>query len=66
MFASTDRAGNAGIYDAMTVNFSVSLIFKGPTYVWPNPLSLSRRSNDEIAHFSLKSMFPVGKARGLS
>ena len=57
----TDRAGNAGIYDAMTVNFSVSLIFKGPTYVWPNPLSLSRRSNDEIAHFSFEVNVPGGE-----
>lgn len=57
----TDRAGNAGIYDAVTVNFSVSLIFKGPTYVWPNPLSLSRRSNDEIAHFSFEVNVPGGE-----
>ena len=57
----TDRAGNAGIYDAVTVNFSVSLIFKGPTYVWPNPLSLSRRSNGEIAHFSFEINVPGGE-----
>ena len=57
----TDRAGNAGIYDAVTVNFSVSLIFKGPTYVWPNPLSLSRRSSDEIAHFSFEVNVPGGE-----
>ena len=57
----TDRAGNAGIYDAMTVNFSVSLIFKGPTYVWPNPLSLSRRSSGEIAHFSFEVNVPGGE-----
>ena len=57
----TDRAGNAGIYDAVTVNFSVSLIFKGPTYIWPNPLSLSRRSNDEIAHFSFEVNVPGGE-----
>ena len=57
----TDRAGNAGIYDAVTVNFSVSLIFKGPTYVWPNPLSLSRRSNDEMAHFSFEVNVPGGE-----
>ena len=57
----TDRAGNAGIYDAVTVNFSVSLIFKGPTYVWPNPLSLSRRSNGEIAHFSFEVNVPGGE-----
>ena len=57
----TDRAGNAGIYDAVTVNFSVSLIFQGPTYVWPNPLSLSRRSNGEIAHFSFKVNVPGGE-----
>ena len=57
----TDRAGNAGIYDAATVNFSVSLIFKGPTYVWPNPLSLSRRSNDEIANFSFEVNVPGGE-----
>ena len=57
----TDHAGNAGIYDAVTVNFSVSLIFKGPTYVWPNPLSLSRRSNDEVAHFSFEVNVPGGE-----
>ena len=57
----TDHAGNAGIYDAMTVNFSVSLIFKGPTYVWPNPLSLSRRSNGEAAHFSFEVNVPGGE-----
>ena len=57
----TDHAGNAGIYDATTVNFSVSLIFKGPTYVWPNPLSLSRRSNDEIANFSFEVNVPGGE-----
>lgn len=57
----TDRAGNAGIYDAVTVNFSVSLIFKGPTYVWPNPLSLSRRSNGELAHFSFEVNVPGGE-----
>ena len=57
----TDRAGNAGIYDAMTVNFSVSLIFKGPTYVWPNPLSLSRRSNGEMANFSFEVNVPGGE-----
>ena len=57
----TDRAGNAGIYDAATVNFSVSLIFKGPTYVWPNPLSLSRRSNGEMAHFSFEVNVPGGE-----
>ena len=57
----TDRAGNAGIYDAVTVNFSVSLIFKGPTYVWPNPLSLSRRSNGEVAHFSFEVNVPGGE-----
>ncbi len=57
----TDRAGNIGIYDAVTVNFSVSLIFKGPTYVWPNPLSLSRRSNGEVAHFSFEVNVPGGE-----
>ena len=57
----TDRAGNIGLYDAATVNFSVSLIFKGPTYVWPNPLSLSRRSSDEVAHFSFEVNVPGGE-----
>ena len=57
----TDRAGNIGVYDAVTVNFSVSLIFKGPTYVWPNPLSLSRRSNGEVAHFSFEVNVPGGE-----
>ena len=57
----TDRAGNIGLYDAATVNFSVSLIFKGPTYVWPNPLSLSRRSSGEVAHFSFEVNVPGGQ-----
>ena len=57
----TDRAGNIELYDATTVNFSVSLIFKGPTYVWPNPLSLSRRSNGEAAHFSFEVNVPGGE-----
>ena len=57
----TDRAGNIGLYDAATVNFSVSLIFKGPTYVWPNPLSLSRRSSNEVAHFSFEVNVPGGE-----
>ena len=57
----TDRAGNIGLYDAATVNFSVSLIFKGPTYVWPNPLSLSRRSSAEVAHFSFEVNVPGGE-----
>ena len=39
----------------------MSLIFKGPTYVWPNPLSLSRRSNDEIANFSFEVNVPGGE-----
>ena len=57
----SDRAGNIGLYDAATVNFSVSLIFKGPTYVWPNPLSLSRRSSAEVAHFSFEVNVPGGE-----
>ena len=57
----TDRAGNIGVYDAVTVNFSVSLIFKGPTYVWPNPLSLSRRSSGEVAYFSFEVNVPGGE-----
>ena len=56
-----DRAGNIGLYDAATVNFSVSLIFKGPTYVWPNPLSLSRRSSAEVAYFSFEVNVPGGE-----
>ena len=57
----SDRAGNIGLYDAATVNFAVSLIFKGPTYVWPNPLSLSRRSSAEVAHFSFEVNVPGGE-----
>ncbi len=57
----TDRAGNVGVYDAVTANFSVSLIFKGPTYVWPNPLSFLRRSNGEIARFSFEVNVPGGE-----
>ena len=54
----TDRAGNVGVYDAVTVDFSVSLTFKGPTYCWPNPL---RKSIGDIGHFSFEVNVPGEK-----
>ena len=51
----TDRAGNIAVYDAVTVNFSVSLAFKGPTYVWPNPV---RQLGGDLAHFSFDVNVP--------
>ena len=51
----TDRMGNVSIGDGVTANFSVSLVFKGPTYVWPNPL---RGSNGDLAHFSFDLNVP--------
>ncbi len=56
----TDRAGNSAVVDAVTVKFSVSLTFKGSTYVWPNPV---RRSNGDLAHFSFDVNVPGGKAK---
>lgn len=44
-----DRAGNAEIYEELTVDFTVSLGFKDETYCWPNPL---RQSQGDIAHIS--------------
>ncbi|MCZ6678976.1 MAG: Ig-like domain repeat protein, partial [Candidatus Poribacteria bacterium] len=54
----TDRAGNVGVYDAVTANFSVSLSFRGAMYGWPNPL---RQSNRDIAHFSFDVNIPGGQ-----
>ncbi|MCH8290105.1 Ig-like domain repeat protein [Candidatus Poribacteria bacterium] len=54
----TDRVGNSDVFDAVTVNFSVSLVFKGPTYVWPNPI---RRSRGEVAHFAFDLNLPIGQ-----
>jgi hypothetical protein len=51
----TDRAGNITIVDGVTATFSVSLVFKGPTYIWPNPL---RSSNGDLAHFSFDLNVP--------
>ena len=45
----TDRAGNATVIDGVTATFSVSLSFKGSTYVWPNPV---RHSIGDTANFS--------------
>ena len=45
----TDRAGNAEVYEELTVDFTVSLGFKDETYCWPNPL---RKSQGDIAHIS--------------
>ena len=45
----TDRAGNAEVYEELTVDFTVSLGFKGETYCWPNPL---KKSQGDIAHIS--------------
>ena len=51
----TDRVGNSTVVDGVTATFSVSLVFKGPTYVWPNPL---RGSNGDLAHFSFDLNVP--------
>ncbi|MBT3267611.1 hypothetical protein HN371_10680 [Candidatus Poribacteria bacterium] len=45
----TDKAGNSNIIDVGTLEFTTSLAFKGPVYVWPNPLS---RTGGDVAHFS--------------
>ena len=45
----TDRAGNAEVYEELTVDFTFSLGFKGETYCWPNPL---KKSQGDIAHIS--------------
>ncbi len=45
----TDKAGNSNIIDIGTLEFTTSLAFKGPVYVWPNPLS---RTGGDVAHFS--------------
>jgi flagellar hook assembly protein FlgD len=37
----------------------VSLVFKGPTYVWPNPL---RQSKGDLAHFSFDLNVPGGSS----
>ncbi|RKY03408.1 hypothetical protein DRP77_06150 [Candidatus Poribacteria bacterium] len=47
----TDRAGNYEIYDAVELEFNVSLTFKGPVFAWPNPVS---RSRGDVAHFSFE------------
>jgi len=53
----TDVAGNSEVYDAVTVNFTVSLGFRGDTYVWPNPLS---RSRGDTGHFAFNLNIPGG------
>ena len=47
----TDEAGNAEIYKGVTLNFSVTLMYKGEAYVWPNPISHSR---GDVANFSFE------------
>ena len=46
---ATDQAGNVSVVDGVTATFSVSLSFKGSTYVWPNPV---RHSLGDAANFS--------------
>ena len=46
---ATDHAGNVAVVDGVTATFSVSLSFKGSTYVWPNPV---RHSVGDTANFS--------------
>ena len=48
----TDRAGNSAVVDAGMYEFTTALTFKGPVYVWPNPLS---RSRGDSAHFSFET-----------
>ena len=48
----TDRAGNSSVVDAGTYEFTTALAFKGPVYVWPNPLS---RGRGDTAHFSFET-----------
>ncbi len=48
----TDRAGNSAVVDAGMYEFTTALAFKGPVYVWPNPLS---RSRGDTAHFSFET-----------
>ena len=48
----TDRAGNSAVADAGMYEFTTALAFKGPVYVWPNPLV---RSRGDKAHFSFET-----------
>ena len=47
-----DKAGNAETYEKKDVTFTVSLGFKGETFCWPNPVSLSASSSGSVAHIS--------------
>ena len=53
---ATDHAGNVSVADGVTATFSVSLSFKGSTYVWPNPV---RHSLGDAANFSFDINAPV-------
>ena len=44
-----DKAGNAETYEKKEATFTVSLGFKGDTFCWPNPLSLSQGDNAHIS-----------------
>ncbi len=45
----TDNAGNSEVFKGVTLDFSVSLTFRGGVYVWPNPVN---RGLGETAHIS--------------
>ena len=47
-----DKAGNAETYEKKDVTFTVSLGFKGETFCWPNPVSLSASSSSSVAYIS--------------
>ena len=45
----TDNAGNSEVFKGVTLDFSVSLAFRGGVYCWPNPAS---RGLGDTAHIS--------------
>ena len=49
---ATDEAGNATIREIGALAFEITLMFRGPVYVWPNPLS---RSQGDVGHFSFET-----------
>ena len=60
---ATDHAGNVAVVDGVTATFSVSLSFKGSTYVWPNPV---RHSVGDTANFSFDINAPRQRNAGRS
>ena len=59
---ATDHAGNVSVADGVKAAFSVSLSFKGSTYVWPNPV---RHSVGDTANFSFDINAPNDEALDL-